>query len=151
MATFEASVSIDCPHQDVFDFLIRPANTVRTSPPQISMKMIEAPELLEFGSRIEFEVSGLGPVQRMIHEITAFDGPKSFIETQRKGPLKSFVHEHLIEQDSGGVVVVDRILFEPPGGLAGFVVTESLIQQSLSGGFEHRHAEMKRILEGAAE
>ena len=99
---------------------------------------------------VEFEVAGFGPVQKLVHEITTFDGPRHFTETQRKGPLGSLVHEHLVEEDGDSIVVVDRIAFEPPGGLAGFIVTESLIQKSLIEGFEHRHRELKRILEEEA-
>ncbi len=150
MASFEATVSISCLQQTAFDFLIRPENTVRTSPPQITMQIIEAPEVLQFGSKLEFEVSGLGAVERMVHEVTTFDGPAKFTETQRKGPLGAFEHEHIIEQNSDGIIVIDRISFEPPGGLAGFIITEALIHKSLTDGFEYRHAELKRILEEAA-
>lgn len=150
MATFEASVTVACPHDLAFDFLIRPENNVRTSPPQLTFNLLQAPDVLQLGSIIEFEIGGFGPVQRMVHEITAFDGPNSYTETQRTGPLRSFVHEHQVEPNGHGVVIVDRIHFEPPGGLAGFVVTESLIQKSLDTGFEHRHAELKRILEEMA-
>ena len=150
MASFELSISIDCPREAVFDCLIRPANVVEISPPNVSLTLVDVPEVLELGSVVEFEVSGFGPVQRMIHEITAFDRPHRFTETQRKGPLKSFVHEHVVEFDGSEAVVIDRITFDPPGGLAGFLVTEELILKSLKGGFEHRHRELKRLLEQTA-
>ena len=150
MASFELCISIDCPRETVFDFLIRPANVVDISPPDASLKLVDVPEVLELGSVVEFEVGGFGPVQRMIHEITAFDRPNSFTETQRKGPLKSFVHEHIVESGNSMAVVIDRITFDPPGGLVGFLVTEELILKSLQGGFEHRQRELKRLLEQTA-
>jgi ligand-binding SRPBCC domain-containing protein len=151
MAIFEATIAISCLRQAAFDFLIRPTNALLTSPPDLTVQLLDAPDVLQLGSQVEFEVAGFGPVQRMLHEITAFDGPSHFTETQLKGPLKSFVHEHLVEQDGDGVIVIDRIAFEPPGGLAGFIVTEALIQKTLAGGFEHRHLTLKRILEEAAD
>jgi ligand-binding SRPBCC domain-containing protein len=150
MASFELCVSIDCPREAVFDFLIRPANIAKISPPDVSLTMVDVPEVLELSSIVEFEVGGFGPVQRMIHEITAFDRPNSFTETQRTGPLKSFVHEHIVEFSGSEAVVIDRITFDPPGGLLGFMVTEEFILKSLQGGFEHRHRELKRLLEQTA-
>ena len=42
MALFEADVAIACPPQAAFDFLIRPAQVLRTSPPNLAAKLIEA-------------------------------------------------------------------------------------------------------------
>ncbi len=151
MAEFEASVTLFCPHEAVFDFLIRPANVARISLPEMGVRLLDVPELLELGSRVEFEVTGYGPIQRLIHEITEFDHPNQFTETQLQGPLKSFVHQHIVESDGDRVLVIDRIEFEPPGGLVGFLVTEERILQSLTRGFDHRHRELKKLLEQPLE
>ncbi|MGH7201877.1 MAG: SRPBCC family protein [Planctomycetaceae bacterium] len=150
MPTFESAVDIRCEPHEAFEFLVRPANVVRVSPEAAGLRLVDAPERLELGSRVEFEVAAFGPAQRLVHEIVAFEEPTRFTERQIKGPLKSFMHEHRIELLSDGMTrVIDAIAFEPPGGLVGFLVTAERILESLRIGFEHRHREMKALLEGA--
>ncbi len=152
MAEFEASVAIIRPAQAVFEFLIRPANIERLSPPEANMEFIDAPEVFTQGIRFDFHLGGFGPVQRITHEITEMEAPFRYVETLVKGPLQAWVHQHIIEPTSDSeVLVIDRIEFEPPGGFVGFLINEDKILHSLRKGFAHRHRELKRLLEQDAE
>ena len=148
MAEFEASVTISAAAETVFDFLLRPANLERISPPDMAIRFLDAPERIEHGHLLEFDFDGFGMVQRIVHEIITLEPPLLFTERQVTGPLKRWVHEHRVEPvASGEVLVVDRIEFEPPGGLLGMMLTESRIVSTLREGFEHRHRELRRLLE----
>jgi ligand-binding SRPBCC domain-containing protein len=152
MPQFETSVPIGCTAEAAFEFLIRPTNVALISPSNVSMKIIDAPERFSLGSRFEFHLGGFGPPQHVIYEISHFDPTNAFTETQLKGPLKVWVHEHLVVSDgNAGVLVTDRITFEPPGGMLGFLITEERIFDTLKSGFDHRHGELKRRLEQSAE
>ena len=59
-----------------------------------------------------------------------------------KGPLKSFRHEHLFETTPNGTLVSDRVEFQPPGGMLGFLVTEDRIRQGLQHGLKFRYEEL---------
>lgn len=149
MAQFETSVTLPLTCAQLFDFLIRPTNILQIAPPEAALKFIEAPDVLELGSRIEFEVTAVGPAQRLVHEITDFDAVAAFTESQVSGPLKLFRHEHIFEAGpNGNVRMIDRIEFEPPGGLAGFLITEQWLEKNLATGFEHRHRELQRLFPG---
>lgn len=148
LASFETSLLLNCTAETVFDFLVRPANVLKISPPEMQVSFFQPPEVLELGSRIEFEVRGYGQAQQMIHEITQIEVPTGFTEQQVKGPMKHWIHEHVFESaGDGGITVIDRIEFEPPGGLLGFLLTESRIVGSLQSGFAHRHRQLKQLLE----
>lgn len=148
MAQFESSVEINRPAQVVFDFLIRPANVERLSPPQANMEFIDPPEVFTAGMQFEFHLGGFGPVQRITHEITEVDPPRRYVETLVKGALQSWTHEHIVEAKGDNLcVVTDRIEFEPPGGFVGFLINEGKILHSLEKGFAHRHRELKRLME----
>ena len=54
---------------------------------------------------------------------------------------------HHLETRDGGVRMIDRVIFEPPGGMLGFLVKESTILDGLEDGFIHREQELKRIVE----
>lgn len=146
MAQFEARVALRCSPEDVFDFLLRPENLAKISHPDMGLAFIDPPEQIETGSRLAFKIQGYGIVQQMEHEIVTVERPTRFVESQVQGPLKKWLHEHIFEQtDPGVTTVIDRIEYLPPGGLVGFVVTESKIRDSLEEGFDHRHMELERI------
>ena len=111
----------------------------------LGLKPVGGPEVFEQGSRVELELSGFGPPQRFLYEVTEFLRPDRFVETLVKGPLKSFRHEHVFEATPSGTRVLDLVEFAPPGGMLGFIVTEDRIRQGLQHGLRFRHAELARI------
>jgi ligand-binding SRPBCC domain-containing protein len=148
MAILEASVSIRCPAERVFDFLTRTENFPKIVPPDLQLRLVQSPERLALGSRFEVQILGFGVPQNVIYEITEFVAPHRFQESQVKGPLGRYVHEHLLVAEvDGAVLVTDRIEFEPPGGLLGFLLTAERLRTSLEDGMTHRHRELKRLLE----
>lgn len=148
MALYETSITIPATRERLFDFLIRPANIIKIAPPAAELKFLDAPEILELGCRFEFQVTAVGPAQRMTHEVTQFEPSSGYTESQISGPLKLYRHEHILEFEGETLTrVVDRIEFEPPGGLAGFLITEQWIRKSFDTGFEHRHVELKRLID----
>ena len=148
MASFEACVTINSTGVAVFEFLARPVNLPHITPPEAGLQLVRCPERFAHGSRFEFQMTGFGPAQHFLHEIVAFDEPRGFTERQMKGPLRKFVHEHVVEPaGDGSVVVIDRVEFEPPGGLLRFVVSEERILKSLKNALEYRHRELKARLQ----
>jgi ligand-binding SRPBCC domain-containing protein len=145
MAVFEAVLRIPCAPQQLFDFLLRPANVARISDPRLGLSFTDAPEVVTLGSRIVFQVQGFGVVQTIEHKIVELDEPQLIVEEQVKGPMKAWRHEHVLESISGGTKMIDRVIFEPPGGLLGFLVKESKILESLEDGFIHREEELQRL------
>lgn len=149
MPQFQAQVALTCTPEQVFEFLIRPANALMISPPETALNYVDVPEVLELGSRLEFDLGGFGPPQRITHEVTVFESPRLFTESQVTGPLEKWVHQHIVEVHEQGAQLTDLIEFEPPGGMIGFLVTADRIHESLQTGFAHRHEEMKKMLEQA--
>jgi ligand-binding SRPBCC domain-containing protein len=148
MALLEGTVSILCPVERVFDFLTTTDNFTKIVPPDLQLRMVQAPGRLALGSRFEVQILGFGMPQNVIYEITEFVEPLRFQESQVKGPLGRYVHDHAFApQEDGTVRVTDRIEFAPPGGLLGFLLTEDRLKTSLQQGMEHRHRELKRLLE----
>ncbi|HUG92970.1 MAG TPA: SRPBCC family protein [Planctomycetaceae bacterium] len=150
MPRFEASIAIVRPPEAVFGFLMRPLNAVDVTPPETALTLLEAPELLYEGCRIAFEIKAYGQTQRFVHEVVELDPPRRFLEVQREGLFREFRHEHVVESAGADCcVLIDRVEFEPPGGLLGFLLTEGRISEMLAGSFEHRHREIKRLVEQA--
>ncbi|MAG94236.1 MAG: hypothetical protein CMJ48_10850 [Planctomycetaceae bacterium] len=146
MAVFEASVPLNSGIDEVFEFLLRPANVQQISHPDMGLSYVNAPELVAVGVRIDFKVQSMGIVQELSHEITVVEAPHRILEKQIAGPLQLWIHDHLFEATpEGGVRVIDRIEFEPPSGLAGLLVTEDRIRSSLEDGFDHRYLQLETL------
>ena len=144
MAQFEVEVELACTPTEAFEFLTRPANIRLISPPQIMLVFDTAPERLSLGARMDFRVQAYGVVRSASHEITVWEEQTRFIERQVSGPMGAWEHEHLFKQSPGGVIIVDRIEFTPPGGMLGLLVNERKIRESLEDGFEHRHVQLEK-------
>jgi ligand-binding SRPBCC domain-containing protein len=146
MPVFEASQVLPRPPQEVFDFFRSPANLVRISPPELHMALVEGPALVELGSRIVLKGRRWGIPQRVVSEITAFEPPAAFTDTQVEGPFRQWVHTHRFEAVPGGMRVLDRVEYEPPGGLLGLVARPSLIERDLQWVFEYRTKKLTELL-----
>jgi ligand-binding SRPBCC domain-containing protein len=147
MAVFEDEFIVNCPVQKVFDFLLRPANIVRVADPSVGLKFIDPPEVVQQGTRLSFQILAMGQVQKAEHEITLVTPPSLIVEELRKGVMKKWRHEHIFEDQAGSTRIIDRIEFEPPGGILGFLVTESKILEALEDSHFQRQQLLKKFLE----
>lgn len=146
MPVFESVQSFPKSAPEVFDFLCQTANLARVSPPELHMKITEGPARIALGSRIVVQGRRWGIPQRMVSEITAYEPNVSFADTQCQGPFKRWVHTHLLEEIDGGTRVTDRIEYEPPGGLLGLVMSQTMIEHELRWIFEHRRKALAELL-----
>lgn len=147
MAVFETSVAIACSPEQAWNFLVRPANLKLITPPDVGLHLVEAPEVLELGSKLLFKVQGWGQVQQFLHEITAFEANARLSEKMVKGLFGRWVHDHVLATGPNGeTVITDRIDFEPPAGLLGFLVNKKKILEYLEDGFDHRQKQLKKLL-----
>jgi ligand-binding SRPBCC domain-containing protein len=147
MAQFEARLTVPQTREKVFDFLLRSEHLRQLIPPDSGMQVVAMPEILQCGSRLEFQANAFGQSVKIVHQITELVAPARIVEEQLQGLFKRWVHQHLLEEDlAGHVVSIDRIEFEPPGGLIGFLVTKRKIIEQLEEVFDHRHRQMRALL-----
>lgn len=148
MPLFEQSVSVNTSAEELFDFLIRPQNVLKINPPEMQMNLINVPEVLENDSKLNVELLGFGIPQRVVQQVTEFTSPSMFTVSQIEGPLSKWSHSHHFDGGAeGNVTLTERIDFEPPGGMIGFVITADKIKEYLEKGFAHRHVALKELFE----
>lgn len=147
MAVFESRTPLPCNAERAFSFLTRPANIKAIAPPDLDMVWVTAPEIIELGSKLVFKVRGFGIVQEFEHEIVSFEPQKSFRENMLRGPLPKWTHDYILEPaENDLVVLINRIEFEPPGGMLGMIVTEQRVKDQLQEGHHHRSAALQKQL-----
>ncbi len=129
MPTFEAAAEFACPPATLYDFLIRPANLLKVSPPDLHVRLIEAPERIEIGSRLAIEARYLGLRQRLTTVVRALEPERLIVDEQIEGPFRKYRHERRLKEIPGGVALTGCIDYEPPAGMIGLLVSKSRIEQ----------------------
>jgi ligand-binding SRPBCC domain-containing protein len=147
MPVFESRTELHATVEQLFEFLIRPANLQKIAPQEMQFVFVDPPEVIELGCRLTCKAQAYGMVQKLIYEIVEFDAPTRFREKMVEGPLRRWLHDYIIESHPSPdwVTLVNRIDFEPPGGVLGFIVTSDKILEALEDGFEHRSVELQKL------
>ena len=146
MSTVEVRTHVAHPPQRAFEFFRRPREVVAISDPAIGATLVEAPDVLDTGSRMRIELMAFGTVQKVVYEATVDADRMTVIEALVEGPLKAWVHEHRFEAFDGGCEVIDTVTFEKPGGLAGLLMTDAKIADQLEDGLAYRNARLPDAL-----
>ena len=148
MAVFEAQFELPCSPDEAFTFLTTPETILQISPPDMGLKYVAVPDQYHLGAKIEFQVISFGQVQTIHHEVIEFEEPNIFVETMTKGLAPRWVHTHRFEPNgTGGVIVVDEIDFDKPGGIIGLMISEQKIIDSLEDGFDYRRRKMMEMFD----
>lgn len=142
MPLFESNVIVAGRIEDIFDYLTRPANLLALTPPAMKLVLVEAPEQLSLGSKVTIRTRRFGIPVRATSEVVVFEPPHRFVEEQRSGPFRRWVHAHSFEACDGGVTLKNRIDFETPGGLLGLTVTAASVLRDLEAGFAYRREKL---------
>ncbi|MEZ6060477.1 MAG: hypothetical protein R3C19_08960 [Planctomycetaceae bacterium] len=148
MAEFESQTELKCPVLALREFLLRPANLPQISDPDLQLEILNAPAVISEGDEIEFRITAYGFKQRMRHRYVEV-AEAQIIAEQIEGPARSWRHtQHMQAGDDLSICsLTDRVLFEPPGGMLGFVMTEARIRESLRDGMDVRYETLRELLE----
>ena len=140
MPIFESRTDLHGSVEEIFDFLIRPVNLQAIAPPDMQFVFVSPPEIISLGSRLTCKAQAYGMIQELTYEVVELDSPSRFREKMVEGPLQLWLHDHIIEPHSSPdqVTLINRIEFEPPAGLLGFIVTSDSILKALEDGFDYR-------------
>jgi len=142
---FEISQTFSRGLKEVFDFFTQPARVLLASPPELHLHLEEAPACLCLGARVAVRGRRWGIPHRAVSEVTLFEPDVQFVEEQREGPFRRWVHTHRFEVVEAGVLVRDHIDFEPPGGILGMTITAARVLRDLEWVFGYRRARLEEL------
>ncbi len=134
--TLERDVWLPRPLDDVFAFFADARNLERLTPPSLRFELLggsAAP--MHVGMRLDYRIRLYGLPIRWQSEITVFEPPLRFVDEQRRGPYRRWVHTHTFEARDDGTVVRDHVEYAVPGGR---LVQRLLVQPDLDRIFAYR-------------
>lgn len=142
---FEQEIWFDHKATDVFQFFCDARNLEMITPSFLRFRIVKAPEEALFeGALIDYRLRLHGVPIRWRTRIDVWDPPRTFVDTQLKGPYRSWHHTHEFEQLDGGTLVRDVVRYELPFGALGELVAGRLVERDVALIFAYRRT---RLLE----
>ena len=146
MPEFLSSSILECSAEKLRRFLGRTANLPQISNPDLELEILSAPEIVTLGKRIEFRITAHGFKQRATHEYVSVE-ELQIIEDQVDGPLRAWKHAQQIEIIAASQCrLTDRVEFQPPGGMLGYLLTEAKVLAAIQDGMQIRYEALSDII-----
>jgi ligand-binding SRPBCC domain-containing protein len=142
---YTVTLHIAHPLADLFAYLTKTKNLVQLAPPDLHLELLTAPDILALGSRLVWKGRRWGVSQQMTHEVATFEREKLIVVEQKQGPFARWVHANHFEVTDIGTKIVEKIDFDPPGGLLGYMITADKIRKDLEKLMAYREMKLKEI------
>jgi ligand-binding SRPBCC domain-containing protein len=122
----ERDIWLPRPRAEVFEFFSNAANLEVLTPPWLHFQILNPTLAVRQGVQIDYRLRIHGIPLTWRSEISRWDPPSSFVDEQRKGPYRRWVHTHTFLDERGGTRVGDSVEFEVPFGwlVSGFVMRD---------------------------
>jgi ligand-binding SRPBCC domain-containing protein len=141
------SLTLPLPRAAVFDFFADAANLGRITPPELDFAILTPlPIAMHAGAIIEYRLKLHGIPFDWKTVITAWSPPDYFIDEQREGPYRQWIHRHTFSDGPLGETIIDddvryRLPIFPLGEAA-----YPMVSKQLERIFLHRQETIRALL-----
>ena len=131
----------------LWEFISVPQNLNKITPPDMAFEIIgEPPEKTYAGLLLEYRVKvPLLGWSTWLTEIKYVEEGVSFIDEQRVGPYKLWLHTHKLEDVDGGTRMTDDIRYLVPLGPIGLLANAVFVGRTLRRIFDYRRVKMEEL------
>ena len=117
MFAIETEITLPAKLDEVWPFFSNARNLERLTPSFLRFEVL-TPDPIEMGvgTLIDYRLRVRGVPISWQSEITVWEPPYRFVDEQRRGPYKAWIHEHTFEEDGHTTVARDKVLYDHIGG-----------------------------------
>lgn len=146
MFELRREVLIPAPIDEVFEFFCDPSNLGKITPKSVGFRDL-TPDArpMRPGLLIIHEIRWFGLPMRWETRIEEYDPPHAFIDTQVKGPYKTWRHRHSFEEGPGGTLMRDYVQYELPFGPIGVITQKLMVRRQLRHIFDYRERKIRKL------
>ena len=133
--------------EKLWDFISVPQNLNEITPPKMAFKIVgELPKSAYAGLLLEYKVKipVLGWTSWLTEIKYVTDG-YSFMDEQRVGPYKLWLHKHTLEDVEGGTKMTDEIHYQMSFGPLGVIAHVLFVKRTLKQIFDYRREKLDEI------
>ena len=135
---------IEKSQDELFSFFSDAYNLAEITPPWLHFQMLTpAPIEMKVGTLINYRLKLRGIPIRWQSEITAWNPPHSFVDEQRRGPYRRWVHTHTFVPVPDGTLVRDEVEYAVLGGK---LVQKFFVAPDIEKIFAYRSAKLKELI-----
>jgi hypothetical protein len=141
--TLETRLFLPRPLETVFPFFADAGNLEILTPPWLRFGIVTPhPLVMRSGALINYRLRLHGIPLRWQSEITAWEPPHRFVDEQRRGPYRVWIHEHTFTESKGGCEVRDFVRYAAPGG---WLVDRLFVRHDVRRIFEYRTRKLQEL------
>lgn len=143
MYELKSSIVLTRPLKEVFQFFSDAGNLEILTPAFLRFEILTpVPIELRPGTLIDYRLKIRGIPVKWQSEITVWEPPHRFVDEQRRGPYRCWIHQHLFREEQAGTRVEDHVQYDHLGG---FLLNRLLVAPDLQKVFDHRQKKLREI------
>lgn len=128
---------------EIFQFFADAGNLEVLTPPWLRFRVLTTqPIKMHSGTLIDYKLRVRGLPLKWRSEITVWEPPGCFVDEQRRGPYRQWIHEHRFEESGDGTLCTDFVRYSVFGGA---VVNWLLVRRDVEKIFAFRTAQLRRL------
>lgn len=141
------------PRAEVFAFFEDARNLELLTPKFLRFAIVtEGPIPMHEGTLIDYRIALFGVPLRWRTRIEQYEPPARFVDSQLRGPYRSWRHTHeLVEDGPNATRMLDRVEYELPLGPLGTLAHALFVRRTLEQIFDYRYAEVARLFTAAGD
>lgn len=141
--TLSTQIWLDRPVREVFRFFSDARNLEVLTPPWLRFEVLsKGPIDLAEGRRIDYRLRLRGLPVKWQSEITTWKPPRLFVDEQRRGPYRLWVHEHRFTEHGDATLAEDLVRYAVPGG---WIINRLLVRRDLERIFRYRRSKLRSL------
>ncbi len=134
------------PIEEVFEFFADAGNLELITPPELKFRIITPlPIEMGKGTLIDYRIKLNGIPFNWKTEITEWEPPYRFVDTQIRGPYRVWIHEHTFLASGDNTIVRDKVSYLPPGLFMEPLISTLFVRKKLERIFDYRGEQIVRI------
>jgi ligand-binding SRPBCC domain-containing protein len=132
--------------ENVFAFFSDASNLNIITPPWLHFEIITpTPIPMQLGTRIDYRLRLHKIPVNWKTEITVWEPPNRFIDSQIKGPYAVWIHEHRFVSQNGGTLMTDFIEYRSRGFIFEPLIHHLFVKNDVQKIFDYREKRFKEI------